>query len=549
MDGTRYGSLGSSLTGVGYDNGTTYSAWSQVLSTELGNGTDDATITDQYDPHTQLLTDQAVTRNITTPADVDDTAYTYDLSGNITSETDTRLGATGTAETQCYTYTTQDQLSQARTTATPGSASCATVPTASSHSTVGDPLSALSAYDESWTYNTAGDQASQTQYAAATGTSATTTDTYNGNAATSGDPQPTTLTGTTTTGSTTAGTSYGYNKDGEQTSRTTATGSQTLTWNNQGLLTGVTNATKSTNSSYTYDAAGNLLLEVDGANTTLYLPNEQITVNSAGTVVTSDRYYSLPGGTTAVRTGIGAAYGFEVASDQHGTNTLYLNSTGQTPTWRQYDPYGNPRGTAPNSWVDNRGFLDKVDDSTTALTLIGARWYDSATGSFISLDPQLEANDPTQLGGYNYAGNNPVTGSDPTGERWMPPVGCPDCPPPGTPDPGNGGTTVTTGGGGGGQSGGSGGESAECSNTPEAPGCPGLALTPEGSDPSSMVEQIWNMIPTVESACVIGGPLDFDTRCADPFPGGNPGKGNGLPQHSTCSLSCALVWQSDCWHE
>ena len=184
-------------------------------------------------------------------------------------------------------------------------------------------------------------------------------------------------------------------------------------------------------------------------------------------------------------------------------------------------------------------------------TLIGARWYDSATGSFISLDPQLEANDPTQLGGHNYAGDNPVTGSDPTGERWMPPVGCPNCPPPGTTDPGNGGTTVTTGGGsgGGGQSGGSGGESAECSNTPEAPGCPGLALTPEGSDPSSMVEQIWNMISTVESACVIGGPLDFDTRCADPFPGGNPGKGNGLPQHSTCSLSCALVWQSVCWHE
>jgi hypothetical protein len=38
---------------------------------------------------------------------------------------------------------------------------------------------------------------------------------------------------------------------------------------------------------------------------------------------------------------------FEIASDQHGTNTLYLDSTAQDPTWRQFDLYGNPRGAAP----------------------------------------------------------------------------------------------------------------------------------------------------------------------------------------------------------
>jgi RHS repeat-associated protein len=250
-------------------------------------------------------------------------------------------------------------------------------------------------------------------------TTQTTTNTYNGNAATSGDSQPTTLTSTSTStsgSSTTTPSSYGYNADGEQTSRSTATGSQSLSWDNQGQLTGVTNSTTSTNSSYVYDADGNLLIETDGSDTTLYLPSEQITVNtSSGSTVSADRYYDLPGGATAVRTGTGSNYDFEIASDQHGTNTLYLNSTCQTPTWRQYDPYGNARGTA-QTWIDNHGFLDKVDDATTALTFIGARWYDPVTGSFISLDPVLEASDPTQLGGYEYSGNDPVSSSDPTGD-------------------------------------------------------------------------------------------------------------------------------------
>jgi hypothetical protein len=58
------------------------------------------------------------------------------------------------------------------------------------------------------------------------------------------------------------------------------------------------------------------------------------------------RFYSLPGGITAVRTDSGSAYRFELASDQHGTSTLYLDSTPQVLTWRQFDPYGVPRGAA-----------------------------------------------------------------------------------------------------------------------------------------------------------------------------------------------------------
>jgi len=103
-------------------------------------------------------------------------------------------------------------------------------------------------------------------------------------------------------------------------------------------------------------------------------------------------------------------------SDLHGTNTLWLDSTAQLPAWRQFDPYGVARGAAATAgFPGSRGFLGDVADTGTGLTNVGARWYDPATGMFASLDPVLEAASPLQLNGYDYAGSDPVTGSDPTG--------------------------------------------------------------------------------------------------------------------------------------
>lgn len=425
--GTTYNSLGMPVaiggSLYGYQTAQdTYDAYGQMTIANIGNNTAGNTgaITDTYDLHTGSLTNQLVTRDTGTTTDVDQIGYTYDPTGLTTGESDTRLNSTSTAEQQCFTYTNQNQLSQAWTTT---AANCNTVPTATSHTTVGDNLAPSSAYDESWTYNAAGDQATETQYSPLTGATQTTNDTYNGN----GDSQPTTLTSTSTTtsgSSTPAPTSYSYDPDGQQISRTTSAGDQTLNWD-QGQLIGVTNTTSGTNSSYIYDPSGSLLIETDGSNTTLYLPNEQVTVNGSGTIQSCERYIALPGGITVVRTGTATtAFSYEISSDQHGTNTLQLDYTAQNPSWRQDDPYGNSRGTA-QTWVDNRGFLDDPDDSATALTDVGARWYDPTTGSFVSLDPKFETTDPTQLGGYDYSGNDPVSSSDPTGE--MPSPGGPLC--------------------------------------------------------------------------------------------------------------------------
>ncbi|MET7735850.1 RHS repeat-associated core domain-containing protein [Streptomyces sp. NPDC005402] len=387
----------------GYLQSTTYSANGQVAQVQLGSSTSYATVTDAYDSHTGDLSDQLVTRSTATPSSVDETAYTYDLSGNITRQSETRSGSSTTAETQCYAYDTLDRL----TTAWTATDNCATTPTSGDHSTVGDGITG-GAYWTSWTYDAVGNRLTQTQHTVSgTGSDAVTTSGYSSG-------QPNTLTSTATTGGSSASTSYGYDNAGNTTTRNTGTGNQTLLWNNSGQLTKVSNSTTGTATSYVYDAGGNLLLQIDPTTTTLYLGSEQITLdNSAGTA-TGVRYYSAPGGARIVRTGTGTSYGFELAADQHGTNSLYLDNTAQTPTWRQFDPYGNPRGTTA-SWPDNRTFLGKTTDTTTGLTDVGAREYDPALGRFTSLDPVFEDDSPQELGGYTYAGDNPVTESDPTG--------------------------------------------------------------------------------------------------------------------------------------
>lgn len=93
---------------------------------------------------------------------------------------------------------------------------------------------------------------------------------------------------------------------------------------------------------------------------------------------------------------------------------MALDYAAQTPTWRQFDPYGNTRGQAV-AWVDNRGFLDQPTDVVTGLTFDGACEYDPVTGRFVSLDTELRTDDPLSLNGYGYTNGDPVNEADSNG--------------------------------------------------------------------------------------------------------------------------------------
>jgi len=84
------------------------------------------------------------------------------------------------------------------------------------------------------------------------------------------------------------------------------------------------------------------------------------------------------------------------------------------PVFRNaYTPYGAVRG-ADNLTI-SMGWLNKIADTDTGLTYLGARYYDPLTSRFISPDPLMNPMNPKTLDAFMYANNNPVSFSDPTG--------------------------------------------------------------------------------------------------------------------------------------
>ncbi|MFF1482935.1 polymorphic toxin-type HINT domain-containing protein, partial [Streptomyces sp. NPDC058301] len=140
---------------------------------------------------------------------------------------------------------------------------------------------------------------------------------------------------------------------------------------------------------------------------------EQLTLTKATDKVAGLRYYTSPDGTRITRSSAGTLT-YQPTNPQK-TAQLQIDASSLAVTRRAYDPYGAPRGTTPGSWIDNRGYLGQPVDTASGLNLLGARNYDPALGRFLSVDPVLEAGDPNQMGGYTYAGNDPVNSSDPSG--------------------------------------------------------------------------------------------------------------------------------------
>jgi RHS repeat-associated protein len=93
----------------------------------------------------------------------------------------------------------------------------------------------------------------------------------------------------------------------------------------------------------------------------------------------------------------------EIASGVNGR--AVCNSTGSYPA-------GSP-------YLQPKKFTGKERDSESGLDYFGARYYGSSMGRFMSPDPVFATvnrlMDPQQWNMYSYAGNNPLSNTDPTG--------------------------------------------------------------------------------------------------------------------------------------
>ncbi|WP_415949940.1 RHS repeat domain-containing protein [Streptomyces sp. KLOTTS4A1] len=395
----------TSAGGVVMVNATNYDVYGRQIRTEYGTLGQKLYRTQDFDEHTGQLIRSTVDGDIALR--VEDTRYGYDPAGNTTRISSTSgQDAAAVTDTQCFSLDALRRMTEAWTTQSPTD-NCLSGPSAS---TVGGPDS----FWHSYSYDAAGNRTKETRHATATGSSDITR-TY------SYDPAATTAPHAVRSVSTTGGAdngkteSFSYDAAGNTDQRTGGARDQDLTWDAEGHLAKVVEDGKTTE--YLYDSAGNRMLakNADGS-TVAYLPGgNELKVTAAGTK-TATRYYTHGGETVAVRTSEGISFLF---ADTKGTALIAVTmGAAQTVTRRKQLPFGASRSTTGiSSWPGDRGFVGGTTDPT-GLTHLGAREYDPVLGRFLSVDPLLITEDPTQHNPYVYGNNNPATFADPTGEAY-----------------------------------------------------------------------------------------------------------------------------------
>ena len=186
------------------------------------------------------------------------------------------------------------------------------------------------------------------------------------------------------------------------------------TWDYDNMLTGAT--ISGTSYAYAYDPLGQRVKRVAGGVETRY-------ITAGGTVLAEmdasnniPAYYVYGMGLISKVTPQGAAYYYHY--DNLGSTVAMTDSSGNIVNKYAYDPYGKVLSQVegisnPFKYVGAFGVMDEGN----GLLYMRARYYDPATGRFISKDPIGWA------GGFNlyaYTGNNPVNWVDPSGlvDEW-----------------------------------------------------------------------------------------------------------------------------------
>jgi RHS repeat-associated protein len=108
-----------------------------------------------------------------------------------------------------------------------------------------------------------------------------------------------------------------------------------------------------------------------------------------------------------------------VYTDPQGTPLAETDASGNITATFEYTPYGTyaPQGTStPGPTPNGPGYTSHVNDPETNLVYMQARYYDPATGHFLSKDPiKPTTGNDFNFNRYAYAQNNPILNTDPTG--------------------------------------------------------------------------------------------------------------------------------------
>lgn len=102
-----------------------------------------------------------------------------------------------------------------------------------------------------------------------------------------------------------------------------------------------------------------------------------------------------------------------IYTDPQGTALAETDASGNVTATFDYKPFGSQAlGSPPNG----PGFTGHVNDADTNLVYMQARYYDSAVGRFLSVDPvKVNGKTAVNFNRYWYANDNPIRFIDPDG--------------------------------------------------------------------------------------------------------------------------------------
>lgn len=413
--------LTSSLGNAVYIDGTAYDAYGRLVErnygAEFGGNGIQAQRTYAYDDSngTRWLKTIATTTTINElVSETQKDTYTYDLTGKVTELREQAGGQT--AQSQCFRYDDQGRLTRAFTHTTAG--------------TCADPAKTTSDFKGTAPYQTSynHDRLGNLQSITDTNSAGTANlrdylypgydDTGTWTTANADQPHGIRKTINKTDGTTTRTDTLTYDADGTMLKRVEGSTTTDYTWTKLAQLDTVKTTTTSGSdlTRYAYDAGGNLLIRTTPDATIASIGGTELRTD--GTTVTATRYYTSGSTTAAMRTteGTTATNGklTHLMADTQASTQLAVDASTGTSTRRRYTPFGDQRsGTLPTG-TDN-GFLGKTEDTSTGLSLLGARAYDPYLGRFLSPDPLSAPYAPQNLSAYSYSRNDPINYSDPTG--------------------------------------------------------------------------------------------------------------------------------------
>jgi RHS repeat-associated protein len=219
-----------------------------------------------------------------------------------------------------------------------------------------------------------------------------------------------------------------YNADDEISSETydangnvIATGGKTYTYDSQNHMITANNGQVT----MIYDGDGNRVSKTVGGVTTQYLVDDlnptgyaQVVEEVVNGAVTRQYTYGLQRISQNLSPAVSGNSTWTPSFyvyDGGGSVRQLTKSNGTVTDEYEYDAYGNSftkSGTTPNNYL----YRGEQYDSDLGLYYLRARYYNPATGRFLSRDPEDgKLTDPASLHKYLYANGDPINGIDPRG--------------------------------------------------------------------------------------------------------------------------------------